>query len=214
MESTLSDAGKMRNEPSPRAGFRDEIFNLPNTLTFFRIACIPLVLLFLNPRVLLFFHLSGKLGSFLAGLLLALAWITDVLDGFLARRYESVTTLGKFLDPLADKILVSVTMIMLIPLGRIPVWMVILIIAREMAVTGLRGIAVSEGIVIQASSLGKYKTVSQSIALVGLCLHYTYLHVNLHLLGMVFLWAALILTLWSGWDYFRQFSRVVFSRRT
>lgn len=204
----------MKDERSPRVGFRDEIFNLPNSLTFFRIACIPLVLLFLNPRVLLFFQFSGKVGSFLAGLLLGLAWITDVLDGFLARRYESVTTLGKFLDPLADKILVSVTMIMLIPLGRIPVWMVILIIAREMAVTGLRGIAVSEGIVIQASSLGKYKTVSQSVALVALCLHYSYLGVNLHLLGMVFLWVALILTLWSGWDYFRQFSRVVFSRRT
>ena len=185
-----------------KRGFREEALNLPNSLTFFRIACIPLVLLFLK--------ISGKPGSFLAALLLGLAFITDMLDGYLARRYASVTTLGKFLDPLADKILVSVTMIMLIPLERIPVWMVIVIIAREMAVTGLRGIAVSEGIVIQASWWGKYKTIFQCVSLVALCLHYTYLHINFHLVGMLFLWVALGLTLWSGWDYFHQFSREVF----
>jgi CDP-diacylglycerol--glycerol-3-phosphate 3-phosphatidyltransferase len=119
--------------------------------------------------------------------------------------------LGKFLDPLADKILVSLTMIMLIPLGRIPVWMVIVIIAREIAVTGLRGMAVTEGIVIQASALGKYKTIFQSVALLGLCLHYPYFNVDFHVVGMVFLWGALILTLWSGWDYFRQFNKVLTS---
>ncbi|HDZ23617.1 MAG TPA: CDP-diacylglycerol--glycerol-3-phosphate 3-phosphatidyltransferase [Desulfobacteraceae bacterium] len=195
-------AGKTENRAKGKASFREEVFNLPNSLTFFRIACIPLVLLFLK--------ISGKTGSFLAALLLALAFITDMLDGYLARRYASVTTLGKFLDPLADKILVSVSMIMLIPLGRIPVWMVIVIIAREMAVTGLRGIAVSEGIVIQASSWGKYKTVFQCISLVGLCLHFTYLRINFHMVGMIFLWIALALTVWSGWDYFSQFSRKVF----
>jgi len=121
-------------------------------------------------------------------------------------------TLGKFLDPLADKILVSVTMIMLIPLERIPVWMVIVIIAREMAITGLRGIAVSEGIVIQASWLGKYKTIFQCVALVGLCLHYSYFRINFHLVGMTVLWVALAFTIWSGWDYFSQFSRKVFMK--
>jgi CDP-diacylglycerol---glycerol-3-phosphate 3-phosphatidyltransferase len=194
----------MKNKKESKKGFREEALNLPNSLTLFRIACIPLVLLFLK--------ISGKSGSFLAALLLGLAFITDMLDGYLARRYASVTTLGKFLDPLADKILVSVTMIMLIPLDRIPVWMVIVIIAREMAVTGLRGIAVSEGIVIQASSWGKYKTVFQSVSLVGLCLHYSYLHINFHMVGMIFLWVALGLTLWSGWDYFSQFSRKVFMK--
>jgi len=135
-----------------------------------------------------------------------------MLDGFFARRYEAVTTLGKFLDPLADKILVSVTMIMLIPLERIPVWMVIVIIAREMAITGLRGIAVSEGIVIQASWLGKYKTIFQCVALVALSLHYSYFHINFHLVGMVVMWVALAFTVWSGWDYFSQFSRKVFTK--
>ncbi len=192
----------MKDKRSKTPGFRGEILNLPNSLTFFRIACIPLVLLFLD--------ISGKLGSFLAALLLTLAFVTDMLDGFFARRYESVTTLGKFLDPLADKILVSVTMIMLIPLERIPVWMVIVIIAREMAITGLRGIAVNEGIVIQASWLGKYKTIFQCVALVGLSLHYSYFGINFHLVGMMVLWMALALTVWSGWDYFSQFSREVF----
>jgi len=104
-------------------------------------------------------------------------------------------------------------MIMLIPLQRIPVWMVIVIIAREMAITGLRGIAVSEGIVIQASWLGKYKTIFQCVALVALCLHYSYFHINFHWVGMVVLWVALAFTVWSGWDYFSQFSREVFTKK-
>ena len=179
------------------------VSRIPNILTLVRVACIPPVLIFL--------YFSGPISSLLAGIFLGLAFVTDILDGFFARRYESVTTFGKFLDPLADKILVTVTMIMLIPLGRIPVWMVIVIVARELAITGLRGAAVKEGIVIAARSLGKYKTILQSIALVGLCIHYTYFGINFHKLGMVILWPALILTLWSGWDYFQQFSRRVFS---
>jgi CDP-diacylglycerol--glycerol-3-phosphate 3-phosphatidyltransferase len=152
------------------------------------------------------------LAGFLAALFFGLAFVTDFLDGYFARRHGSVTVLGKFLDPLADKLLVSVTMILLIPLGRIPVWIVIVIIAREMTVTALRAVAVSEGIVIQASPLGKYKTVFQAVALVALCLHYTYFKTDLHVVGMVFLWGALVLTLWSGWDYFRQFKGVFFTR--
>jgi CDP-diacylglycerol--glycerol-3-phosphate 3-phosphatidyltransferase len=183
-----------------KSGSQDRKSNLPNILTTFRLACIPLLLIFLN--------LPGRLSSFLAALFFTLAAITDILDGFFARKYECITVLGKFLDPLADKILVSVTMIMLIPLDRIPVWIVIIIVTRELAVTGLRGIAANEGIVIQATALGKHKTTFQVVALVGLCLHYTYFNVNTHTVGMAFLWGALILTVWSGWDYFRQFKRV------
>jgi CDP-diacylglycerol--glycerol-3-phosphate 3-phosphatidyltransferase len=174
--------------------------DLPNRLTIFRIVCIPLVIIFMS------FH--GKLCSFLAALFIGMAFITDILDGYYARKYKAVTALGKFLDPLADKILVTITMIMLIPLERIPVLMVIVIIAREMAVTGLRSIAVNEGIVIQASKLGKYKTIFQATAILGLALHYEYFDVDFHLVGMIFLWAALILTLWSGWAYFNQFSKL------
>jgi len=173
------------------------LLNLPNTLTFTRLVSIPIVLICLS--------FPGRWGSFLAALFFVLASVTDILDGFFARKYGTVTVLGKLLDPLVDKLLVSLTMIMLIPLDRIPVWIVIVIIAREIAMTGLRGIAIGEGIVIQASALGKYKTILQSVALGGLCLHYVYFGINFHVVGMVFLWGALILTLWSGWDYFRGF---------
>jgi CDP-diacylglycerol--glycerol-3-phosphate 3-phosphatidyltransferase len=181
---------------------KEVISNLPNTLSLFRMVCIPVVIICL--------YFEGRLGSFLATLFFGMAFVTDALDGFYARKYGAVTVLGKFLDPLADKILVSSTMIMLITLDRIPAWIVILIIAREMAITGLRSIAVSEGIVIQASSLGKYKTIFQSVAVLGLALHYEYFNVDFHAVGMLFLWAALILTLWSGWAYFRQFNKVFF----
>lgn len=176
------------------------IANLPNALTGFRIACIPLVVLCLQ--------FEGRMAAFLAALFFGLASITDFLDGFLARKYGNVTVFGKFLDPLADKILISLTMIALIPLDRIPPWIVMLIIAREMAITGLRAIAVSENIVIQASQLGKYKTIFQSVSLVGLCLHYSYLGIDFHFLGMILLYGALILTLWSGWDYFSHFKKL------
>ena len=185
-----------------KSRLRKDITNLPNTLSGIRLACIAPLFVFLN--------FQGRWASFFAALVFGLASVTDILDGYFARKYGTITVLGKFLDPLADKLLISITMIMLIPLDRIPVWIVIVIIAREMAVTGLRGIAVSEGIVIQAGTLGKYKTIFQSVAMVQLCLHYSYFDVDFHVVGMVFLWAALILTLWSGWEYFRQFNRVFF----
>lgn len=181
----------------------ETISNLPNTLSFIRLACIPIVLLCL--------YFPGRWGSFLATLFFVMASITDILDGFYARKYGAVTVLGKFLDPLADKLLVSMAMIMLIPLQRIPVWIVIVIIAREMTLTGLRAVAVNEGIVIQASTLGKYKTIFQSVSIAALCLHYSYFEINFHVVGMTFLWGALFLTLWSGWEYFRQFIRVFFA---
>ena len=179
---------------------RQKVFNLPNSLTFSRVVCIPLVVICLA--------FPGRFGSFLAALFFGIAFVTDILDGFFARRYGAVTVLGKFLDPLADKILVSVTMIMLIPLGRIPAWIVILIVAREMAVTGLRSVAAKEGVVIQARTLGKYKTAFQAVATLSLCLHYEYFGIDLHLVGMILLWVALVLTLWSGWAYFHEFTRL------
>ena len=178
--------------------------NLPNALSLLRLVAIPVVLV-----CLLF---PGKVWSFFAGFFLTVAFITDMLDGYFARKDEAVTALGKFLDPLADKILVSMTLIMLIPLGRVPAWMVVVIVAREIAVTGLRSVAVNEGIVIQASTLGKYKTVFQAVATVALCLHYPYFGVDLHAVGMVLIWVALIYTLVSGWAYFRAFYRVFFPK--
>jgi CDP-diacylglycerol--glycerol-3-phosphate 3-phosphatidyltransferase len=177
------------------------IGNLPNTLSIMRLVLIPAVVICL--------YFPGKLGSFLSAVFFGVAAFTDLLDGFLARRYKTVTYVGKFLDPLADKLLVSVTMIMLVALGRIPAWIVILVIAREMAVTGLRGIAIVEGKVIEASSLGKYKTIFQLVSLICLCLHYQYVSVDFHAVGMALLWVALVLTLWSGFSYFQWAKKVL-----
>jgi len=180
---------------------KQAIFNLPNTLTLFRIACIPLLV------VLLFF--PNKTTSFLAALVFTLASISDLLDGFFARRRQLVTTLGKFLDPLADKLVVSAALIMLVPLGRVPAWMVVVIVGRELAITGLRTVAVSEGKVISADYLGKQKMVFQIVAILGLLLHYEYYGVNFHAVGMFFMWLAVVMTLWSGFNYFRNFWHVL-----
>jgi CDP-diacylglycerol--glycerol-3-phosphate 3-phosphatidyltransferase len=180
---------------------KDKKTKLPNLLSVLRLIFIPAVVACL--------YFPGRMGSFLAALFFGLAALTDLLDGFYARRYRVVTPLGKFLDPLADKLLISVTMIMLITLDRIPAWVVMLIIARELAVTGLRGIAIVEGQIIEVSILGKYKTIFQSVALICLCLHYQYFQIDFHIVGMVFLWVALVLTLWSGWMYFRVAKRAL-----
>jgi CDP-diacylglycerol--glycerol-3-phosphate 3-phosphatidyltransferase len=184
----------------------NSIFNIPNILTLFRIACIPLLVL------LLFF--PHKATSFVAALVFALASISDLLDGFLARRHQLVTTFGKFLDPTADKLVVSAALIMLIPLGRVPAWMVVVIIGRELAITGLRSVAVSEGKVISADQLGKKKMVFQIVAILGLLLHYDYFGVNFHAVGMFFLWVAVVVTLWSGFNYFRSFWHVLEENET
>jgi CDP-diacylglycerol--glycerol-3-phosphate 3-phosphatidyltransferase len=178
---------------------RRVIWNLPNALTIGRIMAIPLI-------VLLLFY-PGKVVSFIASVIFLFAAITDGLDGYIARRQNVVTTIGKFLDPLADKLLVITSLIMLIHLGRVPAWIVAIIAGREMAVTGLRAIAINEGIIIAASQLGKYKTLLQVIATTTLICHYSYYSIDFHNVGIIFLWAALVLTMWSGLEYFRGFFR-------
>ncbi len=175
--------------------------NIPNLLSAVRILAIPVVVGFLSS--------PGPLASFLSALIFALASLTDLLDGYIARQQKRETAVGKLLDPLADKLLVLSCMIMLIPLERIPAWMVVLIIGREVAVTGLRGIASAEGLVIAASRWGKAKLVFQTLSLIGLMLHYEYLGIDFHLLGMVLLWVTLVITLWSGIDYFSKFYRKI-----
>lgn len=175
------------------------LWNIPNLLSLFRLLAIPFVVFFL------FF--PGPLASFMAALIFSLASITDLLDGYIARQQKTETPIGKLLDPMADKLLITSAMIMLISLERIPAWIVVLIVGREIAVTGLRGIASVQGIVIAASKWGKAKTVFQCIALIGLLLHYEYLGINFHLLGMILLGIALVITLWSGLDYFFKFYR-------
>jgi len=187
------------------------IWNIPNMLTLLRIAAIPLLaFLLLSPE---------RDAGFWAAALFSAASITDWLDGYLARRMNIVTVFGKFLDPIADKLIVMAALIMILPFGRVPAWMVLVILGREIIITGLRGIASTEGIVIQASDLGKYKTIFQIVAIIGLLLHYDYqpyfsinhplLTVNMHNVGMFYLWIATILTAWSGVDYLAKFMKVI-----
>lgn len=187
------------------------IWNIPNILTLMRIAAIPLMTVLL---------MSGSRETcFWAAALFSVASFTDWLDGYLARRMGIVTVFGKFLDPIADKLIVMAALIMIIPFGRVPAWMVLVILSREIIITGLRGIASSEGIVIAASDLGKFKTIFQIVAIIGLLLHYDYrwffsldhplLLVNMHNVGMFYLWIAFVITVWSGVDYLVRFVRVI-----
>lgn len=189
---------------------RSGTLNLPNILTLARIAAVPVVLVLLLS--------DSRVAGMWAAAIFGIAAVTDFVDGWLARKWGIVTVLGKFLDPLADKLIVMVALIMLIPLDRVPAWAVFIILAREMVVTGLRSIASSEGIVIDASELGKYKTIYQMVAIPGLMLHYDYnwlfglewgiFQVNMHNFGIFFFYIAFALTLWSGFDYLHKFFRV------
>jgi CDP-diacylglycerol--glycerol-3-phosphate 3-phosphatidyltransferase len=189
-----------------------KIFNLPNALTISRITVSPVIFILLLYR-------PGRLMSFLSALVFALAAITDFLDGYLARRLNMITPLGKFLDPLADKILVGVALIMLIPLERVSPLIVVLIVARELLVTGLRVYAINEGMIIESSILAKYKTTFQIVAVIGLLLHYTYdlgmgviaFKVDFQAVGTALLYIALAVTLWTGFDYFYRFLKHVFA---
>jgi CDP-diacylglycerol--glycerol-3-phosphate 3-phosphatidyltransferase len=176
---------------------------LPNLLSLFRIVIVPVVVLLL---------MSTKPGPRLvAGLLFVVACITDYLDGWIARRRKSTTVLGQLLDPLADKMLIAAVMIMLVaaPIEpHIPAWMAVVIVLREIAVTGLRGIASQSGVVVAAQELGKYKMIFQIFALTGLLVHYRYavpgtdFVVDFHAAGMRFLWIALVVSVWSAIDYY------------
>ncbi len=166
--------------------------NWPNRLTIARVALIPVIV------VLLQFETPMAQGLALVAFMIAS--FTDWLDGFIARRYKIVTNLGKFLDPVADKLLVLSTMIALCGLGRFPAWVSVVVLFRELAVDGLRLVAVEQGRVIAAGKLGKIKTSLQMFTLVLVLL-------NAAVLGDfpltdVFIYATVVMTLWSGADYF------------
>ena len=173
----------------------------PNSLTLFRVAAAPLLI------VLLLF--DNKACSLLAALIFSVAAITDYFDGYVARRYDLVSTMGKIMDPLADKLLVSTAFIMMISLDRVPAWMICIIIGRELAVTGLRNMVTDRGEDVSASSLGKLKTVFQIAAIIPLLIHYPFFGINFQVLGYWLLWVAMIVTLWSGVDYFVRYRRML-----
>jgi len=180
--------------------------NLPNKITLSRIFIIPVFIILLSVP---FDWGTWNIGDadlpvahFVAALLFILAAGTDWLDGYYARKHNLVTNLGKFLDPLADKLLVSSALILLVEMNMAPAWVVILIISREFAVTGLRLVAAGESIVLAASSMGKLKTATQMIAIAVLLLHnYPFSYIGFPF-GTIMLYIALIFTVWSGVDYF------------
>lgn len=175
--------------------------NLPNQLTISRILLVPVIM------ALLMF--PGRWVCFAAGVLFAVAGFTDLIDGYLARKTNQISSLGKFLDPLADKMLVSSVLIMLVQLAWVPGWVAVVIICRDIMVTGLRAIAADDGIVIAADKYGKLKTVLQLVALEPLILHYPWFGIPMHTIGMVLLYLSLILTVFSGYNYFLNFFKEV-----
>ncbi len=175
---------------------------MPNLITAARFFLTGLL------AVLLMFEQTTPM-AFFAWLVFSIAAGSDWVDGYVARRYEAVTVLGKLMDPLADKVLVSAALIMLIPLGKIPAWIALVILSREMLVTGLRGVASTSGIVVAASGLGKIKSIMQYIGLGTLIFPLGVLPIPyLHQIGLVLVYIALILTVWSGIDYFYKLRRV------
>lgn len=181
------------------------IWTLPNFLSFFRILIIPVLVYLLT--------YTDRVSAILAAILFLLGSATDYFDGYLARRNRSVSDLGKILDPLADKLMVASALIMLTALDRVgepsvPAWLVVVIIAREIAVTVLRGIALTEGIVMQAETLGKYKFILEAFGVTGLIVHYTYWRIDFFAAGIYFLVLAAVIAVWSGINYHVQFFRL------
>ena len=179
---------------------REKFWNLPNTITSFRLAVVPILMMLPFAK--------GPLGSDVMAWLYIGAALTDILDGWLARRGQQVTRIGKLLDPLADKLLVTTALIMLLAIGRLEwwaAWMAVVIVGRELAVTGLRSIASAGGQVMAANWLGKAKALSQNCAIVALLFHYETIGLPAHAIGLVLLAIATFLTLWSGFLYFRDY---------
>ena len=180
--------------------------NIPNRITVSRILLIPIFVI-----VMMFNFGWGNITLFgaempvhhlVGALIFIFASATDWVDGYYARKYNLVTNLGKFLDPLADKLLVSAALILLVELQLAPAWIVIIIISREFAVTGLRLILAGQGEVVAANQLGKIKTWAQIVAISALLLHNTIFTLIGIPFDMIMLYVALIFTIWSGWDYF------------
>jgi CDP-diacylglycerol--glycerol-3-phosphate 3-phosphatidyltransferase len=183
---------------------KPSILNIPNYLTFLRIISIPFILFLLqsgNPN-----------SSLLAALTFSVAFFTDWLDGFIARKKNLVTKFGKILDPLADKLLIGGSLIMLIGLDWVAAWIGILLIGREIAVTWLRSMLAVKGHILASSWWGKYKTFFQAVALIPLMIHYSYWSIDFHFWGSVILWIALFLTLWSGILYFIQYYPILMDK--
>jgi CDP-diacylglycerol--glycerol-3-phosphate 3-phosphatidyltransferase len=203
--------------PSSRALRRErrrkltqDAWNLPNLLTYGRVAMIPIVLWLLER--------GTKRDAIYAALVYSLAGVTDVLDGFLARKMGIVSVIGKFLDPLADKLMVMATLVWMVTLGRMPAWAVVLLLSREISITALRSIASTEGFVIAANDGGKQKTALQVVGIIFLILGYPYElrlfgidlgAVDMVHVGRALVYVSLVMSFTSAAEYVALFARAV-----
>ncbi|MFQ5519734.1 MAG: CDP-diacylglycerol--glycerol-3-phosphate 3-phosphatidyltransferase [Mariprofundus sp.] len=171
-------------------------WTISNQLTISRVIIIPV---FIGA-----YYLAGIWGHLLAALLFLLAAITDWLDGYLARKRHEVTPFGRFLDPVADKLLVAAALVLLVSSGHVPAVLAIIIIGREIAIGALREWLAQQATIVHVSLIAKWKTGMQMTAITMLLLHIDIIGISMHLLGLGLLWLAALLTLWSGYEYLRD----------
>lgn len=189
------------------------MWNLPNILTMARLGLLPVIVFLIWPGI------ENRHTCFLAAVVYAIGGVFDVLDGYIARRFQLVTVFGKFLDPLADKLFYLVTLIALLQLPgpRVPPWVVMIMLTRELAITGLRAIAVNEGIVIAAGEGGKVKTTFGTIGVIGLLIHYPYVinygfiaqTVDFHVAGLWLTYISVLFSVSSGMGYILGFIKAI-----
>lgn len=178
-------------------GLWESLFILPNMLTLVRVGSIPLLVGLL--------YLGGPFWSWVAGVVFVVAGLTDLLDGWLARRMKQVTLLGQYLDPVADKLLIASVLVMLSAMGRLPAWMTILVICREIAVTGMRALAASHGLMVPSDLWGKWKTALQMLAVLLLIIYFPMAGFDPGFWGLLVMLLAVALTVWSGLAYGNRF---------
>lgn len=193
-----------------RRSMAEDALNIPNLLTMARVVMIPVFLYFLAK--------DTPKDGFWAAIIFTIAAITDMLDGYLARKLDIVSVLGKFLDPLADKLIVMAALVWMVPMGRVPAWVVVVLLAREISVTGLRSVASSEGVVISAGAEGKVKTALQMIGIIALVLgypyHLSYVGIDLGIVdvtkvGLMLVYVSLVFSFASAAQYVRLFGNAV-----
>ncbi|MCB0418852.1 MAG: CDP-diacylglycerol--glycerol-3-phosphate 3-phosphatidyltransferase [Bdellovibrionaceae bacterium] len=196
---------------------RRNILNLPNTLSFLRILLIPVMAVFLaydTEQPLFRFDVTFRYSpGRMATLVVILAGITDLLDGYFARKWKIESVMGRFLDPVADKLFLMVALVMLMQLGRVNVWLVIALLSRELFITGLRTVAAGEGILISAERFGKIKTIFQLVGIGFLCWYGSIFTLRAYTVGTVILYLALAISLFSGYRYVSGFLKALAQKR-
>lgn len=196
-----------KSERSSAITTKGSLLSLPNIITYCRILAIP--------GVLVFMYFDSRENAVTASVIFWVASASDALDGYLARKYKLVSIVGAFLDPLADKLLVMATLVMLVHLSRVPAWIVVVLLAREMTINGLRAMAASDGLVISSRQLGKIKTMFQMAAIWALLIHYSYdlgfsdEPYSFHRIGSVLLWISLVFSFASAFDYIRGYKNAL-----